>query len=130
MLLSDDQRKVLQEIAFQHHPYEACGFVMNDGLILEIDNICPEPKRGFNMCPIDATNKLGAEGYSDIVGVWHTHPGGNVHPSKTDQDAMWNGSVQRHWTYIIVTKDEVAEYDSQLMVPPVGNHYWTRFLNE
>jgi proteasome lid subunit RPN8/RPN11 len=48
---------------------ERCGFVMNDGSIVEVGNMHPEPTEGFIMDPTAMI--LQAD---DAAATWHTHP--------------------------------------------------------
>lgn len=125
--LSEDQREWLTRRAFQSAPQESCGFILSSGRIVEIRNICPNPNRGFNMDPIDVLNKLGREWTSDIIAVWHTHPSGIIHPSKTDQNAIFDGSIIKDWTYIIATKDEVAQWDTKTLAAQ-DDSFWQAFV--
>ena len=130
--LSQEHREWLTRRAFQSAPQEACGFIIEDDedgprySIVEIRNICPDPNRGFNMDPFDVLNKLGPGGLDYVVGVWHTHPSGTVHPSKVDQNAIFNGSIKKHWAYLIVTKDEVAQYNTESLVAQ-DNSFWMSY---
>ncbi len=58
---------------FNHYSEEGperCGLILMGGVILECDNIHPEPETGFE---IDPETVLKHE--ADIEGTWHTHPG-------------------------------------------------------
>ena len=131
--LSEDQREWLTRRAFQSAPLEACGFIIEDDedgprhTIVEIRNICPNPNRGFNMDPYDVLEKLGPDGLSYVVAVWHTHPSGIIHPSKTDQNAIFDGSINKDWTYIIATKDEVAQWDTKTLAAQEDS-FWQAFV--
>jgi len=126
MELSWQQREWLTRRASQSAPQEACGFILGSGRIVEIRNICPNPNRGFNMDPHDVLSKLGIQWDSEIVGVWHTHPSGTTHPSKTDQNALFDGSIKKDWAYFIATKDEVAQYNTETLVAQ-DDSFWTQY---
>ena len=81
------------------------------------------------MDPIDVLNKLGREWISDIIAVWHTHPSGIIHPSKTDQNAIFDGSIIKDWTYIIATKDEVAQWDTKTLAAQ-DDSFWQAFVSQ
>jgi proteasome lid subunit RPN8/RPN11 len=106
-------------------PYEACGFIMEDGSIIEIKNISLAPLKAFKMCTRDATEKLS--GTLDFVaGVWHTHPKGTIHPSAEDLEGIKRGAVQPNWDYYIVTANDVHLYLPANYAPRDHSH-WSRF---
>ena len=49
---------------------ERCGFILSSGEVVELENVHPEPKTGFE---IDAEEILRY--IDDIAVIWHTHPG-------------------------------------------------------
>jgi proteasome lid subunit RPN8/RPN11 len=102
--------------AFQAAPLEACGFILRCGTIVEVRNIASDPHQEFVMDPMDALKKFGTEGLSSVVAVWHTHPRGNARPSARDISAISSGHVNLDWAYLVVTKDEVAQYDPRVLV--------------
>lgn len=98
----------LRVIAHQNKEFEACGFVLTCGEILEIYNISSEPQKSFIMDPaqqLEAMKKYG----NGISGVWHTHPSGSRWPSKHDEEGV-RSALASYWHYWIATKDGVYEY--------------------
>ena len=80
---------------------ERCGFVMADGSVIEVENIHPQPHRGFLM---SAAAVLQAE---EAVAIWHTHPTESSALSHED----YRGFLQ--WpdmTHIIIGTDQVRVY--------------------
>jgi proteasome lid subunit RPN8/RPN11 len=55
---------------------------------------------------------------SQIGAIWHTHPGGDIRPSKADLNAI----RLCEWGYLIATADEVALYGAQ------ENSFWNAFV--
>src|SRR3546814_6030680 len=58
---------------------ERCGFVLRDGTVVEITNVHDEPERGFRMAPARVLEYVDNP---DLVGTWHTHPGGDPNLSQ------------------------------------------------
>lgn len=115
----------LQRRALQAAPLEACGFVMEDGDIIEIRNISLAPRRAFKMDRVQMTEKV-KDRVDFIAGIWHTHPSGILHPSHEDLEAIRMGAILPHWDYYIVTKDDVQVYQTK-QYAPVDNSHWLRF---
>lgn len=69
---------------------ERCGLVLADGTLAEVDNIHPEPARGFEMCP-----KAFLLVVADAVATWHTHPGKDPNLSQEDRNGF------RQWPNLI-----------------------------
>ena len=109
----------------QAAPYEACGFIMCDGSIVEIRNVATNPERSFHMDYQEMVEKLSVR-EDFIAGIWHTHPKGTVTPSHTDLNAIKIGAVQAHWKYWIVTADGVYLYESNRFAKQ-DNTFWEKF---
>lgn len=123
--MNDANREWLIRRAVQAAPYEACGFILENGEIVEIRNVATNPLRGFKMDRRDAIEKLS--GISEfITGIWHTHPKGTIEPSLIDLDGIKSGSVQRNWNYFIATSEGVFEYDTKLYAPQ-DMAFWEKF---
>lgn len=120
-------RKWLMRRAIQASPFEACGFIFDDGSLIEMRNVSLNPYIGFQMSRDDMMNRVGEEGYSRIGAIWHTHPGGTCYPSKVDQDALFSGAIQKNWEYLIVTKDSVSSYSTKTLVVQ-DDSFWERFV--
>jgi proteasome lid subunit RPN8/RPN11 len=96
----------LRLIAAQASPFEVCGFIMRDGSIIEIRNVAENPYDTFTMDLRQIERNVDVE---KIAAIWHTHPGGDIRPSKADLTAI----RLCEWDYVIVTADEVALYETQ-----------------
>lgn len=90
--------------AVQAAPFEVCGFIMFDGSIIEIRNVAENPYDTFAMDLGQIGRKVDIE---QIAAMWHTHPGGDIRPSKADMKAI----RLCEWDYLIVTADAVALYE-------------------
>lgn len=107
--VAESHRKWLTRRAFQAAPHEACGFIMADGSIKEIRNVAVYPEKTFEM----DRRQLAEINPNDVVALWHSHPGGSIYPSAIDQRNMAGlGEAYGNWAYLIVTKDQVAQYDT------------------
>jgi len=115
----------LQRRALQAAPLEACGFVMENGDIIEIRNISLAPRHNFKMDRVQLVEKI-RDRVDFIAGIWHTHPSGILHPSHEDLEAIKLGAIQPNWDYYIVTRHDVAMYQTKLYAP-VSNDHWLRF---
>jgi proteasome lid subunit RPN8/RPN11 len=107
-LITEDHLKFLCRRAFQVAPFEACGFIMNDGEIVELPNVAADPRCCFEMSAIHLTNKLSGR-EQNIIAIWHTHPRGTLEPSTLDLKAIEIGAIWKDWRYLIATKNEVVE---------------------
>lgn len=104
-------RKFLMRRAFQAAPQEACGFIMKDGRTIEIRNVALNSHNNFEMDRQQLVDK-GIEP-NDVAALWHTHPSGSTNPSAVDQRNMAAlGESYGDWAYLIVTKDDVAQYNT------------------
>lgn len=124
--MNEETREWLRNKALQAAPLEACGFILNDGLIIECANVSRKPTCSFEMSGPDIMNKLVGHDLSSIVGIWHTHPQGTTFPSKTDIHAMSIGAIHENWDYYIVTKDEVTQWNPQDYAPKKKS-FWEEF---
>lgn len=83
---------------------ERVGFITEDGEVIEVMNICPEPDRGFEV-GADDIMKYGLA--RNVVATWHTHPGASSRLSVEDYNAFRNLPRLKH--YVIGT-DGVSAY--------------------
>jgi proteasome lid subunit RPN8/RPN11 len=83
---------------------EICGFIMKDWWILPIDNIARDDLE-FHMHP-DQQLHVQMEHGADILGVYHSHPGGLNRPSL--RDAAMAPFGMRYW---IIAGDTVSEWE-------------------
>ncbi len=88
-------------------PREACGVLIGhrDGASVAVHraglcrNIDPCPGARYELHPRDFLRWDRAAGRREweVVGIWHSHPGGAPVPSATDRERAWRG-----WSYLIV----------------------------
>ena len=124
-MITEETRIWLRRRELQAQPYEACGFILNDGTIVEIRNSYHDPMRGFLMSRTDLTEKVPNP---DVVyAIWHTHPKGSLRPSKSDIDSMYQGAIPAHWKYLIVTTIDIKEMDPKTFVAQ-DNSFWGEFI--
>ena len=81
---------------------ERVGFVLNNGKVVEVNNVCPDPENGFEVNPIDIIMHE-----EELVGVWHTHPGASSNLSMDDHAGIKNWPNLTHY---IIGKDGVRAY--------------------
>ena len=107
MIFTPEHHYRLRRRAANAHPLEACGFVMRDGSIIEIRNVASDPLNTFTMDLRQISREVNVR---RIGAIWHSHPNGDIRPSKADLEAI----RLCEWGYIIVTADEIAWYESTL----------------
>lgn len=92
----------VQELFALHQPDgpERCGVILDDGSILELDNLHPMPTQGFRM-PAEALNS------SNVVATWHTHPTTGPNLSVDDYRAFTAFPRLRHY---VVAASEIWCY--------------------
>ncbi len=103
-MLTLDHHRWLRNRAAQAHPWEVCGFIMRSGSIIEIANVATDPKNYFSMDLRQISRKVNLR---KVFAIWHTHPGGDIRPSRKDLEAI----RLTDWAYLIATADEVAWYE-------------------
>lgn len=93
--------KELEQFYAESGP-ERIGFILEDGTIVETENVCPEPEKGFKYRPEDLIK------YGDrAIASWHTHPGQHANLSLADHEGFQN---YPKWKHYIVGKDGVRCY--------------------
>lgn len=81
---------------------ERIGFVLKDGSIVEVENVCEEPTEGFDVKGEDIIK------YAPIAAAtWHTHPNEDSNLSANDYRTFLNWPELEH--YIIGT-DGVSKF--------------------
>lgn len=60
---------------------ERCGFVLNDGSVVEVKNIAPDRTLGYEMDPVEVLEYL-----DDAKETWHTHP--DTDPNLSGEDRL------------------------------------------
>lgn len=97
--------QVLQ-LGITRAPREACGLITPDSMVVELPNSSLEPYKSYDIKMEDLVNALnkyierslnGNFGPSEVV-VWHTHPGGQIGPSKGDMREKTSG-----FRYLVVS---------------------------
>lgn len=65
---------------------ERVGLILQDGSVVELKNLHPDPEHGFL---VDAGDLI--EYGSRATSTWHTHPKGGLSPSQEDMEGflMW-----------------------------------------
>lgn len=117
----------MRDKAFQALPNEACGFILSDGRIIEVGNFAEDPTSSFRMAIPDLAKKLTPEEFSQIIGIWHTHPKGSIVPSSTDIEAMRCGVINQDWLYLIATVDKVTVWHPKSYAVQ-DNSFWNKFV--
>jgi proteasome lid subunit RPN8/RPN11 len=83
---------------------EICGFITHDWELRPINNIA-EGDREFIMDEQQMVGLLEETG-GDLLGVYHSHPGGDPHPSDADETF----SYANYFRYFIVTAQSLYEW--------------------
>ncbi len=92
-------RDTLIDLYLEGAAEERCGFVLEDGTLVEISNVHSEPTKGFRMDPFELLQHLD----DPLVGTWHTHPDGDPNLSQEDYAGFLNWPHLKH--YIVGTLD-------------------------
>jgi proteasome lid subunit RPN8/RPN11 len=123
-MITEETRIWLRRRALQAQPYEACGFILHDGTIVEIRNNFHDPMRGFLMDRDQLIEKIPNP--EVVYAIWHTHPKGSLRPSKSDIDSMFQGAIPAHWKYLIATTIDIHEVDPKTFVKQEDS-FWHGF---
>jgi proteasome lid subunit RPN8/RPN11 len=81
---------------------ERCGLVLSDGMVFQLDNIHPDPERGFMISGVELFKYQ-----TMLAGTWHTHPGQSSVFSQEDHDGFMQWPDLTHF---IVGNDGVRAY--------------------
>ncbi len=113
----------MQELFDLHSPDgpERCGLILEDGSIVEIDNIHPDPLNGFAM-PMELVSARG------VHATWHTHPRTGPNLSVQDYKAFRELPKLRHyvvalteiWCYGMAGDILVSHDNHHFIRPPKG----------
>lgn len=118
--------EALKRRARRAQPNEVCGFILNDGTILDIPNVAGDPTASFVM-DSKVFRQYWREFGSEYAAIWHTHPTGLTHPSSGDFEAMRHPNMfNPEWDYLIVTQFEVTYWDLK-RYKPVDDSFWSGF---
>jgi proteasome lid subunit RPN8/RPN11 len=71
---------------------ERVGFILTDGQVIEVENVCHDPLNGFEVRPEDL---IAHE--DQISACWHTHPGCTANLSSDDYIAFQNYPHLHHY---------------------------------
>ena len=81
---------------------ERCGFVLKSGDIVEVINICENPKEGFAVAGADLVR------FTPIAqATWHTHPGSDSNLSANDWHSFLNWPELEHY---IIGNDGITKF--------------------
>ena len=90
--IARDAMQAILNHAAQTAPEEACGLLLGEGMHISqarpAANIAPDKTRHFEIDPqtlIDAHRAERAGGV-ELIGYYHSHPGGLARPSATDRE--------------------------------------------
>lgn len=78
--------------AAQRAPRECCGILLGKGGSIEearpCRNVHETPERRFEIDPVELVraHREAREGGPEVIGYYHSHPGGSALPSATDRD--------------------------------------------
>ena len=92
-------RRALREHAASTWPAECCGYLLGDGHgvrdAVPAPNRAPDPGRGFRLAPEDGLRALEVARRRglEVVGFYHSHPGGAPRPSSVDARRAIPGSL-------------------------------------
>jgi desampylase len=100
----------MQRDATRAFPYECCGILFGCAGLIEAArpaiNVAPDPRHYFEIDPQALIDAYRAEraGGPQVLGYYHSHPGGAAEPSTTDRaQAAHDGRV-----WAIVGETDVA----------------------
>jgi|HigsolmetaAR201D_1030396.scaffolds.fasta_scaffold33936_2 Predicted metal-dependent protease of the PAD1/JAB1 superfamily len=95
--------KIIEQLKEKYDPkVERVGFILKNGEIVEVENVCPEPEEGFDVKGEDIL-KYGEDAYA----TWHTHPTSDCNLSMNDYETFLNWPELEHF---IVGTDGVRRY--------------------
>lgn len=83
-------------------PVERCGFLLKGNRMVEVQNVHPNPRYGFE---IDPEAIIRHE--EQLKATWHTHPDGNCTLSEEDYACFLNWPHLEHY---IISKEGVRRY--------------------
>lgn len=95
-------------IGLREVPNEACGIITPDSVVVQLPNSSTSPTTSYIIAGEDLVSALNeyiarvdvhpADISTDAIIVWHTHPSGNIGPSKGDMDTKVPG-----FRYVVIT---------------------------
>lgn len=91
----------LEEIGRRRAPTEACGLLLpvprGHSYVVELPNRSLRPQDEYRIWPDDIEVAIGewahsvSEAARNAVAIWHTHPQGNIGPSRGDMSKRLEG---------------------------------------
>ncbi len=81
---------------------ERVGFILQTGEVVEVENVCPDPRNGFEVTGDDLIHYVPL-----ASATWHTHPGKSKVLSREDYNGFMN---YPDLTHFIVGVDGIAKY--------------------
>ena len=113
--LTSIQKTKIREMAAALHTEETCGFVLNDGQVLEVPNIADDPVNEFAI-----SSQVFADYEEQIKGVWHSH----LHLagfSPLDQQVISADSLP--WAVYCLRNDSWHQCDPRTIAPFEGRPF-------
>lgn len=77
----------LEQMIFARMPEEACGLILDDGSVIELENLSDSPENSFRISREEIVSvlfELDRPVSLPDVTLWHSHPNGGVGPSRVD----------------------------------------------
>lgn len=96
-------------------PYEACGIILGVSDVIQLPNHSDEPLDSYSVDKedvLDAIEEWLGESEDAALAdlnlvIWHTHPGGNIGPSRGDLRVRVEGV---HYVVVTLPGGEAAQY--------------------
>ncbi|MBL4666359.1 MAG: M67 family metallopeptidase [Sneathiella sp.] len=116
-ILSSSQLEELRKHAIECMPEEACALLVGSRdragnwfvtSVVAADNIAENKYEFFEIDPgvrIRLEREL-REQEDEIIGVFHSHPGGRAEPSKSDERMI----IERHLIWLVASIDEASSF--------------------
>ena len=119
MQLTLEQIDVLKAHSFACYPEEACAMLIGQGDVVEdvivADNIADDKQHFFEIDPRARirTEKRCRETKQRIIGIFHSHPGGEAKPSQTDEKMV----IERHFYWLIASVTGNGHFELGAFLP-------------
>src|SRR5271155_2259422 len=82
-----DWKKIFEEVkraAEDKVPFEACGVITNDGIVIVTENVFEPQSHRFTRYQVDPIVVHEQNRHDNIFGFFHSHPNGSAYPSTMD----------------------------------------------
>lgn len=94
---------LFEKLKKKYDPHkERVGFVLKNGKIVEVDNVCEKPEEGFDVRGEDILKYT-----PQAKATWHTHPNADSNLSANDYETFMNWPELDHY---IVGTDGVRRF--------------------